>query len=82
MVERLGWPQPMVSKHLAVLKKVGLVSNRRVGRQRVYRANLEQLKPILDWMLSLEKVWGENLDRLDDYLNEVQRKEEPYGGKE
>jgi DNA-binding transcriptional ArsR family regulator len=82
MVERLGWPQPMVSKHLAVLKKVGLVSNRRVGRQRVYRANLEQLKPILDWMLSLEKFWGENLDRLDDYLNEVQRKEEPYGGKE
>ena len=47
IVERLGWNQPMVSKHLGVLKQVGLVSERRVGRQRLYRVNAEQLKPIL-----------------------------------
>jgi len=41
IVELLGWPQPMVSKHLGVLKKVGLVSERREGRQRLYRANAE-----------------------------------------
>jgi len=68
----LGWPQPMVSKHLAVLKKVGLVSVRRLGRLRVYRANLEQLKPIQEWIETLERFRGENLDRLGDYLREVQ----------
>jgi len=73
----LGWPQPMVSKHLAVLKKVGLVSVRRVGRLRVYRANLEQLKPIQEWIETLKRFRGENLDRLGDYrlgdyLREVQ----------
>src|SRR5438874_12995507 len=44
LVGRLGWPQPMVSKHLGVLKAVGLVTARRDGRQRLYRVNGERLK--------------------------------------
>jgi len=78
LAELLGWPQPMVSKHLAVLKKVGLVSDRRVGRLRMYRANLEQLKPIHDWIETLQRFWDENLDRLEDYLREVQERKSKY----
>jgi DNA-binding transcriptional ArsR family regulator len=75
LVERLGWNQPMVSKHLGVLKEVGLVSERRVGRQRLYRVNAEQLKPIYDWVAPFERYWNESYDRLDEVLQEIQKKE-------
>jgi DNA-binding transcriptional ArsR family regulator len=75
IVDRLGWPQPVVSKHLGVLKEVGLVSMRKNGRQRVYRLEGEQLKPIHDWAKSFEKSWNERLDRLDEYLQELQKEE-------
>lgn len=75
LVQRLGWKQPMVSKHLAVLKQVGLVSERRHGRQRLYRVNAERLKPIHDWVTSFEQSWTERFDRLDQILEEVQKKE-------
>jgi DNA-binding transcriptional ArsR family regulator len=78
IVELLRWPQPMVSKHLAVLKNVGLVSERRVGRQRVYRINADRLKPIHDWVKSYERFWNEGFDRLDDYLQELQTKEKTH----
>jgi DNA-binding transcriptional ArsR family regulator len=77
IVERLGWPQPMISKHLGVLKKVGLVSERRVGRQRLYRVNAEQLKPIQDWVKPFESMWQQRLDRLDEYLKEMQKELKP-----
>jgi DNA-binding transcriptional ArsR family regulator len=75
LVKRLGWNQPMVSKHLGVLKEVGLVSERRVGRQRLYRVNAEQLKPIYDWVAPFERYWSESYDRLDDVLEELKSKE-------
>ena len=75
IVELLGWPQPMVSKHLAVLKKVGLVRERREGRQRLYRINMEKLKPIHDWVTPFERYWSESFDRLDDVLQVLQKKE-------
>ena len=75
IVERLGWNQPMVSKHLGVLKQVGLVSERRVGRQRMYRVNAEQLKPIYDWVSPFERYWSDRFDRLDEVLEQVQKKE-------
>ena len=78
IVELLGWPQPMVSKHLGVLKKVGLVSERRVGRQRVYRVNPEQLKLIHDWVTPFERFWDESFDRLEEYLHELQKKEKQH----
>src|SRR5215211_4400441 len=74
IVQKLGWTQPMVSKHLGVLKQVGLVSERRVGRQRMYRVNAEQLKPIYDWVAPFERYWSERFDRLDDVLQEMKRK--------
>src|SRR3990170_3696931 len=74
IVNLLGWPQPMVSKHLGVLKQVGLVSERRVGRQRMYRVNAERLRPIFDWVTPFEQFWNERFDRLDEVLQEMQKK--------
>ena len=75
IVARLGWNQPMVSKHLGVLKQVGLVEERRVGRQRLYRVHAERLKPIFDWVSPFERYWNERFDRLDEVLAEIQKKE-------
>ena len=75
LVAQLGWTQSMVSKHLGVLKKVGLVSDRHVGRQRFYRLNAGQLKPIHDWVTPFEQYWAESFDRLEDLLHGIQDKE-------
>ncbi|MCI0375988.1 MAG: metalloregulator ArsR/SmtB family transcription factor [Gemmataceae bacterium] len=66
LVHALGWPQPQVSKHLGVLKKVGLVNERRVGRQRVYRMNADRLKPVYEWVKSFERFWQHQLDRIKE----------------
>ena len=71
--ERLGWNQPMVSKHLGVLKQVGLVNERRVGRQRLYHVNAERLKPIFDWVSPFEKYWSERFDLLDEVLTTMKK---------
>ena len=73
LVDLLGWNQPSVSKHLGVLKQVGLVSERRVGRQRMYRVNAERLRPIYDWVAPFERIWTERFERLDEVLQEMQK---------
>jgi DNA-binding transcriptional ArsR family regulator len=70
MVELLGWPQPMLSKHLAVLKQVGLVSMRQKGRQRIYRVNGDEIKPIHDWAKTFEKFWTNQLDQIQKRAEE------------
>lgn len=75
IVKKLGWNQPMVSKHLGVLKQVGLVSERRVGRQRFYRVDAEKLKPIFDWVTPFERFWSERFERLDKVLENMKKKE-------
>jgi DNA-binding transcriptional ArsR family regulator len=64
IVGRLGWPQPQVSKHLGVLRQVGLVDVRRHGRQQMYKINAEQLKPIHDWVKTYERFWSHQLQRI------------------
>jgi DNA-binding transcriptional ArsR family regulator len=64
IVSSLRWPQPMVSKHLGVLREVGLVSVREDGRQRYYRINGEVLKPVYDWAKTFERFWSRQLDRI------------------
>jgi DNA-binding transcriptional ArsR family regulator len=71
----LGIRQPQASKHLRVLKEVGLVSVRGAGQQRLYRLNGAGLKPIHDWTMSFERYWEESYARLDEYLKQVQSKE-------
>lgn len=73
LVKKLGWNQPMVSKHLGVLKQVGLVSERRLGRQRLYRVNAERLKPIYEWVAPFQRYWSERFERLDEILEEMKK---------
>ena len=76
IVGTLGWPQPMVSKHLGVLKEVGLVSVREDGRQRYYRINGEVMKPIYEWARTFEHFWSRQLDRIKERA-ERKAKEKP-----
>ncbi len=64
VVEALGWAQPLVSKHLGVLREVGLVAVRRQGRQRLYSVNARGLKPIHDWAATFERFWDHKLQRI------------------
>jgi DNA-binding transcriptional ArsR family regulator len=68
--------QPQVSKHLRVLSKVGLVRCRADGRHRLYRLEPARLRPLHDWLAKYEQVWNERLDRIDDYLSELQQREQ------
>jgi DNA-binding transcriptional ArsR family regulator len=76
LVTRLRLSQPQVSKHLAVLRAVGLVVVRVDGRHRWYRINGPALKPIHDWVRTFERTWNERLDRLDDLLIELQTRKD------
>ena len=76
LVELLGLAQPQVSKHLRVLREVGLVDVRDEGRQRLYRLNGPALKPIHDWVSSYERTWSERLDQLDVVLQDLKRKDQ------
>lgn len=78
LVEATNWTQPMVSKHLRVLKEVRLVSERKVGRFRVYQVEPEELRPIQEWIHQFEKYWGGTLDQLDNYLKDIQSQGENH----
>jgi DNA-binding transcriptional ArsR family regulator len=71
LVARLGLAQPQVSKHLRVLREVGLVEARDEGRQRMYRLNGRSLKPIHDWVKNYERSWSERFEALDEVLEEL-----------
>lgn len=73
IVEQLAISQPQVSKHLRVLSEVGLVRCRAEGRRRLYRVDPVSLRPLHDWVARYELMWNGRLDRLDDYLSELQR---------
>lgn len=76
LVARLGVAQPQVSKHLRVLRAVGLVEVRGDGRRRLYRVNGKALRPIHDWVQAYEQTWSERFDALDDVLDDLKTKEE------
>ena len=57
LVARVKIAQPAVSKHLSVLRKVGLVTVEKYGQQRLYRLHAEQLKPVHDWVKAHERYW-------------------------
>ena len=79
LVGSLGLAQPLVSKHLRVLREVGLVDVRDVGRQRMYRLNGQPLKPIYDWVRAYEQSWSRRFERLDDVLAELKETEHGDG---
>lgn len=79
LVERLELGQPQVSKHLRVLREVGLVDVRDQGRRRFYRLNGGPLKPIHDWVQAFEQAWTERFEALDVVLEELKRKDQGDG---
>ena len=58
--------QPSVSKHLRVLRDVGLVNVRRAGRRKLYRTNAEAIRPMHEWTKTFERYWGHQLDRVKE----------------
>jgi DNA-binding transcriptional ArsR family regulator len=80
LVGLLGLAQPQVSKHLRVLRKVGLVKARDEGRRRLYRLNGRPLKPIHDWVKHYEQTWNQRFEALDDVLEDLKRAGGHHGG--
>ena len=79
LVGRLGLAQPQVSKHLRVLREVGVVRVREDGRRRLYRLNGAALRPVHDWVKAYEQTWSERFDQLDVVLEELKQTEGENG---
>lgn len=75
----LGIAQPQVSKHLRVLREVGVVEVRERGRLRLYRVNGHALKPVHDWLSSYARFWEERFEALDGVLEELTEREAEEG---
>jgi DNA-binding transcriptional ArsR family regulator len=73
IVNDLSMSQPQVSKHLRVLSEVGLVTCRAEGRRRLYRLEPGHLRPVRDWLATYERAWNDRMDRVDDYLRQLQQ---------
>ncbi len=78
LAEELGMTQPGASKHLRVLREVGLVRDRKAGRQRVYELEAHGLRRVHEWTGGFERFWNESFDRLEAYVQglEPERQEE------
>src|ERR1022692_2137319 len=76
IVNELSMSQPQVSKHLRVLSEVGLVKCRAEGRHRLYRLEPARLRPLQEWLTKYERALNDRLDRMDDYLKELQQQGE------
>jgi DNA-binding transcriptional ArsR family regulator len=70
LVAQLGLEQPSVSKHLRVLRDVGLVRVRRHGRHRLYRTNAEAIRPLHEWTKTFERMWAHQLTRIKERAEE------------
>lgn len=75
IVERLGLDQPSVSKHLRVLRSVGLVRMRCQGRHKFYRTNAEAIRPLHEWTATFERYWQHQLlsvkKRAEEQMNKL-----------
>ena len=76
VAEELGITQPGASKHLRVLREVGLVRDRRAGKQRLYALDAQGLRPVHEWTGGFEDFWNESLDRLDAYVQDLKQEQE------
>lgn len=76
LARELDVPQPGVSKHLRVLREVGLVRVRKAGKQRLYALDACGLRPVHEWTGGFEQFWTESFDRLDAYVQELKQARE------
>lgn len=71
LTARAGVSQPVVSKHLGILKQAGLVRDRREGRQTHYSAQLSALAPLIDWTSQMAGFWESRFDKLESLLRRM-----------
>jgi DNA-binding transcriptional ArsR family regulator len=79
LARELGMTQPGASKHLRVLREVGLVRDRRAGKRRVYGLDVRGLRPVHEWTGGFERFWNESFDRLDAYVRDLERARQGEG---
>lgn len=65
-----------VMKHLSILEEAGLITTRKVGREKLHYLNPVPMQDVADWVERYRRFWDERLDRLEDYLRELQQKEQ------
>jgi DNA-binding transcriptional ArsR family regulator len=73
LAHQLGMSQPRASKHLRVLREVGLVRVREAGKQRFYGLDARGLRPVHEWVGGFERFWTESFDRLDMYVQDLKQ---------
>ncbi|WP_433796580.1 ArsR/SmtB family transcription factor [Actinoplanes sp. CA-252034] len=76
LARQLGMSQPRASKHLRVLREVGLVRVREAGKQRLYGLDARALQPVHEWLGGFERFWAGGFDRLDAYVQELKQAQE------
>src|SRR6476469_2711030 len=79
LAHELGITQPGASKHLRVLREVGLVRDRQAGKQRLYRLDARGLRPVHEWTGGFERVGNESCDRLDEYVQDLKQARQEEG---
>ena len=73
LAQELGMSQPRASKHLRVLREVGLVRDRKAGKQRLYALDARELRPVHEWTGGFERFWNESFERLDEYVQDLKQ---------
>ena len=73
LARELGMTQPGASKHLRVLREVGLVQDRKAGKQRLYGLDARGLRPVHEWAGGFERFWSQSFDRLEEYVQELKQ---------
>jgi DNA-binding transcriptional ArsR family regulator len=68
LAQELGMSQPGASKHLRVLREVGLVRDFRAGKERLYGLDARGLRPVYEWTGGFERFWNGSFDRLEQYV--------------
>ena len=76
LAQQLGMTQPGASKHLRVLREVGLVRDRKAGKQRLYGLNARKLRPVHEWTGGFERFWNDSFDRLEAYVQDLKQRKE------
>ena len=73
VAQELGMSQPGASKHLRVLREVGLVRDRKSGKQRLYGLDARELRPVHEWTRGFEQFWNDSFERLNAYVQDLKR---------
>ena len=76
ITQRLGLQQPQVSKHLKVLSEAAIVEVQPQANRRIYKLRREPFQELETWLQSFHRLWEERFDRLDDYVSELQAREQ------